>query len=481
MASSQPPRVPELPDTTVGSPSVDLPPTDSPLGTETLRRVRRRVVPLIVLLYFVAYLDRNNIGFAKTQMSADLGLTNAAFGLGAGIFFIGYVIMEIPSNGGMHRFGARKWIARILVTWGFFACAMAFVSGETSLYVVRFLLGAAEAGFFPAVLYYFTLWFPARQRVAVLGTFVMAQPVANAIGAPLSGLLLKLDGVWGHQGWQWLFFLEGVPAILLGVLVPFLMTDRPKDAIWLSPSQRDWLVRTMAAEAAAKEVRHGHAFRAGLTDRRAWVYGLLNFGMVCGIYGLGLWLPTIIEGLGDYDSSVLGLLVMIPYAVSIPFVHWWASRAARTGRRAAHASASLALAAGALVAAGFALDVSPWLALAFLSVAAIGIYSAIGPFLSMPSALFAGAAAAASLGLVNSLGNIGGFVAPYAVGLIKDATDSDQPALVFLAGCLALTAATAYLFARRRPEGDARIDEAVTHDTIAAAPPKPAATTKEHV
>ena len=204
------------------------------LGERTLRKVRRRVMPLIVLLYFVAYLDRNNVGFAKLTMSEDIGLNAAAYGLGAGIFFLGYALLEVPSNAGMYRFGARKWLARILITWGIFATAMCLVNGETTYYVIRFLLGAAEAGFFPAILFYLTLWFPAAQRVTVLGIFILAQPVSNALGAPVSGLLLQMDGIMGLQGWQWLYIIEGIPAILLGLLTPILMTDRPRDAKWLN-------------------------------------------------------------------------------------------------------------------------------------------------------------------------------------------------------------------------------------------------------
>ncbi|MDB5441580.1 MAG: major facilitator transporter [Caulobacteraceae bacterium] len=420
-----------------------------------------------MLLYLIAYLDRNNVGFAKTAMSTDLGLSNTAYGLAAGIFFIGYVLMEVPSNAGMYRFGARRWIARILVSWGIVACAMALVRGETSFYLIRFLLGVAEAGFFPAVLFYFTLWFPAQHRVSVLGLFVMAQPAANALGSPLSALLLSLEGLAGWHGWQWMYVIEGLPAIILGLLAPRLLTDRPSDATWLAVDERDWLVRTMETEAVAKSVGNPHGFRAALKDPRAWIYGALNCGMACGIYGLALWLPTIVREMGQHSGSngpsgmALGLLVMIPYAVAIPCVYYWSRRAERTGQRALHASISFAVAAIGLLGAGYLLAVSPVAALIFLCIAAIGMYSALGPFLSMPSALFAGAAAAAGVSLMNSLGNIGGFVAPYAVGLIKDKTHSDQIALTFLAACLAFAAIGTYLFAARRPEGDGRIEAAL--------------------
>mgnify|MGYP003417434816 CR=1 FL=1 len=273
------------------------------LGERTLRKVRRRVMPLIVLLYFVAYLDRNNVGFAKLTMSEDIGLNAAAYGLGAGIFFLGYALLEVPSNAGMYKFGARKWLARILITWGIFATAMCLVNGETTYYVIRFLLGAAEAGFFPAILFYLTLWFPAAQRVTVLGIFILAQPVSNALGAPVSGLLLQMDGIMGLHGWQWLYIIEGIPAILLGLLTPILMTDRPRDAKWLNPEEREWLASTMDKELAVKSGTGNHNFLAGLKDKRTLTYSALYFGLVCGIYGLGLWMPTIVSALGKFSTS----------------------------------------------------------------------------------------------------------------------------------------------------------------------------------
>jgi ACS family tartrate transporter-like MFS transporter len=442
------------------------------LGDRTLRKVRRRVMPLIVLLYFVAYLDRNNVGFAKLTMSEDIGLNSAAYGLGAGIFFLGYALLEVPSNAGMYRFGARKWLARILITWGIFATAMCLVNGESTYYIVRFLLGAAEAGFFPAILFYLTLWFPAAQRVTVLGIFILAQPVSNALGAPVSGLLLQMDGVMGLQGWQWLYIIEGIPAIALGLLTPILMTDRPRDAKWLDADERNWLTATMDAELAAKSQSGKHNFLAGLKDKRTLVYSALYFGLVCGIYGLGLWMPTIVAALGKFSTAEVGFIVFIPYAVAAVFVYFWSKRADRTGKRAWHSAVSMVLAGVGLLAAGYLLPVNPFLAMVGLTVSAMGIYGAIAPFLSMPSAALTGAAAASGLALVNSLGNLGGFISPYAVGLLKDATGSNQSGLLFLSLCLFLTAVATYLYARRRPEGDAALDPAVAAAAAVDAPAK---------
>ena len=440
------------------------------LGQRTLRKVRNRLMPLIVLLYFVAYLDRNNVGFAKLTMSADIGLSATAYGLGAGIFFLGYALLEIPSNAGMYKFGARRWIARILISWGIFATAMALVNGETTFYIVRFLLGAAEAGFFPAILFFLTLWFPAAQRVTVLGIFILAQPVSNALGAPVSGLLLQMDGVMGLQGWQWLYIVEGVPAILLGLLTPVLMTDRPEHAHWLADEEREWLTRTMDAELAHRQKGQPHHFLAGLKDSRTVAYSALYFGLVCGIYGLGLWLPTIVAALGKFSTTEVGFIVAIPYTVAAVFVYYWGRQSDRTGNRVGYASMSMVMAAIGLLAAGYLVQVNAVLAMIALTLAAMGIYSTIAPFLAMPSTALVGAAAAAGLAMVNSLGNLGGFVAPYAVGLFNDATGDNRSGLVFLAAFHAITAVATYLYARKRPEGHARpgTRAAVGEEAVAA-------------
>jgi MFS transporter, ACS family, tartrate transporter len=424
------------------------------LGDQTLRKVRWRIMPIVGLMYFVAFLDRNNVGFAKLTMSHDIGLSSAAYGFGAGIFFIGYALMEIPSNGGMYRFGARKWIARILISWGIAATAMTLVNGETTFNIVRFLLGAAEAGFFPAIVFYLTLWFPASQRVTVLGLFVLAQPISNAVGSPISGLLLNMH-LAGLHGWQWLFIIQGVPAMLLGILAPKLLTDRPGDAKWLQPEERDWLVNTMAEDQAAKRTEGTHRFRDGLKDRRALVYAFLNFGMVCGIYGFTLWLPTTVSAMGKLDTTQIGYLVTIPYVAAAIFLYYWSRRSDRTGQRAVHASISMLIAAVGLLGAGILLPINAPISMIFLTIAAMGVFSATAPLLAMPASALAGAAAASGLALVNSIGNVGGFVAPYAVGLIKGATGSDQAGLVFLAACLVVTALATYLYARTRPEGRA--------------------------
>jgi ACS family tartrate transporter-like MFS transporter len=431
--------------------NVTTPPTTA--LDRAVRKARWRILPLICLLYFIAYLDRNNVGFARETMSADLGLTASAFGLGAGLFFIGYTLCEIPSNAGMHRFGARRWISRILIPWGLLAMGTAFVVDDTSFAVVRFLLGIAEAGFFPAVVFYFTLWFPVRERAAVLGVFVLAQPIANMIGAPLSGALLELDGLGGLHGWQWMYLIQGLPAVLFGIVVPFLLTDRPTAARWLTHEEKSAL-ETVFSDDNSRVTAPNHRFFSALKDPRAWAYALLNFGMVLGIYGLAFWLPSIVEELGDFSPLQRSLVVAVPYAVGACFVLWWSRRADRTGKRAWHVTISLCVAAVGLLGAGSSLTISPVAAMVSLSIAAIGIYTAIGPMLSMSASLFSGAAAAAGIGLVGAVGNIGGFVSPVAVGWLTDLTGSTQAGVLLLAGALAITALGTWLFAGRRPEGD---------------------------
>jgi ACS family tartrate transporter-like MFS transporter len=427
------------------------------LAEQTLRKVRWRILPLMMLLYLICYIDRTNIGFAKEGLATDVGISDAVYGLGAGIFFIGYVLFEVPSSLGMLRFGARKWLPLLIISWGVFATAMALITGATSFNILRFLVGAAEAGFFPAVLFYFTLWFPAPQRLAILGIFTVVNPISNALGALISGLILNLDGTWGLHGWQWLFIVEGLPAIVLGILAGLVLTNRPAHATWLRPEERAWLVQTMDAEHAAKRSQSKHPFLAGLKNRSAWAYGAIFIGLGCGLYGLLLWLPIIVNALGHFSHTELGLLVAIPYLVSVPCVYFWAKRAERTGRPAWHASVSLAAGAVGLVGAGLLLEVSPVFALLSLCVAAGGVYATIAPLVSMPAALFAGAASAATLTVVISLAAVGGFVAPYVVGLVKEATGSHQAGLFLLAACAAVTSICAYLYAHRRPEGDAGV------------------------
>jgi ACS family tartrate transporter-like MFS transporter len=430
--------------------------SDIGLAERTLRKVRWRILPLMMVLFVICYIDRTNVGFAKAGL-ASVGIGDAAYGLAAGIFFIGYVLFEVPSSAGMVRFGARKWLPFIVISWGVCATAMVLTTDATSFNVLRFLLGVAEAGFVPAVLFYLTLWFPVAQRLVVLAIFSIAGPVANALGALIAGLILNLDGAGGLPGWQWLFIIEGAPAIALGIVAGFLLTNRPAQATWLRPEERSWLVQTMNAEHAAKGSRSKHPFLAGLKNRSAWIYGAIFMGAICGLYGLTLWLPIIVNALGHFSHTELGLLVAIPYLVSVPCVYFWAKRAERTGRPAWHSSVSMAVVAVGLLGAGLLLEVSPVFAFVSLCAAAGGINATLAPLYSMPSALFAGAAAAASLTVVVSVANVGGFIAPYVVGLITEATGNHRLGLFFLAAVVVVATPAPYLYARRRPEGDAGV------------------------
>jgi ACS family tartrate transporter-like MFS transporter len=347
---------------------------------------------------------------------------------------------------------------------------MAPVNGETAFSIIRYLIGADKDGLFPAILLYLSLWFPAAQRVLVLGIFMGAQPVSNALGAPVSGLLLQMEGIAGLHGWQWLYIIEGIPAILLGLLTPVLMTDKPSHAHWLAADEREWLTRTMDEELAHKQKGQPHHFLAGLKDSRTIAYSALYFGLVCGIYGLGLWMPTIVAALGKFNTTEVGFIVAIPYTIAAVFVYFWGRRSDRTGNRVLHASISMVMAAVGLVAAGNLVQVNAILALIALTLAAMGIYSAIAPFLAMPSTALVGAAAAAGLAMVNSLGNLGGFVAPYIVGVLNDATGDNRSGLLFLAACLAVTAVATYLYARKRPPGPVKpgTRAAVGEEAVAA-------------
>jgi ACS family tartrate transporter-like MFS transporter len=303
------------------------------------------------------------------------------------------------------------------------------------------------------VILYLTYWFPAAQRVAALGIFILAQPLANAIGAPISGLLLGMDGILGLQGWQWLFIIQGAPAVLMGFIVPFVMTDHPKDATWLAPDERRWLTDTMNAEDAAKASVGSHSFLAGLKDRRALVFCGLYFGLVFGIYGLGLWLPTIVSEIGDFSKAQIGVIVFFPYAIAAVFVWFWSRHSDRTGERVGHTSLSMLMGAVGLVASGYLLQTSAILAMVCLTIAAMGIYSAISPFWELPAAALAGAAAASGIALVNSLGNLAGFVSPYAVGILVDRTGDSRSGLLLLALVLFVTAVATFLYGRRTGAG----------------------------
>jgi len=418
---------------------------DMALEKRTLRRITWRIVPFIMLLYFVAYIDRVNIGFAALTMKGDLGFTASILGFGAGIFFWGYFLFEVPSNIILHKVGARLWIARVMVTWGIISAGMALVQGPTSFYVMRFLLGAAEAGFFPGIILYISYWFPARHRAGVTALFMAAAPLSTALGSPLSAALLEMEGVLGMHGWQWMFILEALPALVLGVVVFFYMTDKPEQATWLQDDERAWLVKEMKAEAAAKGHDAKHAGLSGLLNPRVLALALIYFGTSAGLYTLGIWAPQIIKQL-DVSSMTVGLLNAIPPTVSVAAMVLWSRHSDRTGERTWHVVlACLAAAIGLVVATGANSIVG---LIAALTLVNIGISCAKPPLWSMPTMFLSGAAAATGIATINSIGNLGGFVGPAMIGWIKDKTGSFEGGLYFVAGLLVLSAVLTLVLSR---------------------------------
>jgi ACS family tartrate transporter-like MFS transporter len=415
------------------------------LETRVLRKITLRIVPFVMLLYFIAFIDRVNIGFAALTMNKDLGFSPTVFGFGAGIFFLGYFLFEVPSNLILDKVGARIWIARVMITWGLISGAMAFVQGSTSFYVLRFLLGAAEAGFFPGIILYLSFWFPARQRAAVTAIFMAAAPLSTVLGSPLSGALLEMHGLLGFSGWQWMFIIEAIPALILGVVVLFYMTDRPEQAKWLSDEERNWLVTTMNAEAAKKAGKASHSVWRGLADLRVIALSLVYFGTSAGLYTLGIWAPQIIKEFG-LTSMQVGFLNALPGVVAVVAMVLWARHSDRSGERTWHVVGACLLASFGLVLAGFAGSVIA--VLLALTLVNVGISSAKPPLWSMPTMFLSGSAAAAGIATINSIGNLGGFVGPAMIGWIKDLTGSFRGGLFFVAGLLVLSAVLTLVLAR---------------------------------
>jgi D-galactonate transporter len=403
-----------------------------------LSKVRRRLIPFVFVLYIVAYLDRINVGFAALQMNAALGLSASAYGLGAGIFFVSYTLFEVPSNVVLARIGARLWIARIMITWGLVSSGMMLVQGPASFFVMRFLLGAAEAGFFPGVIFYLTQWFPARERARTIAAFMTATLAAGIVGGPISGALLSLNGAGGLAGWQWLFLLEGLPAIVLGVVVLFYMTEHPEDARWLSDAERAALVEALRRDAA--EGASGPTIISGVgaafASGRIWLLAVVYFTIPIALYAFGFWLPQIIRGASNGSDFQIGLFAAIPYAVGACGMVIAARHSDRTGERRWHIVCAALLGGGAFVVSAFVHSLA--VSLATLSVAMLGLASMFGPFWAFATSRLRGVGAAAAIALINSIGNTGGFVGPYAIGYIRDRTHSFTGGLIFVGVILAV-------------------------------------------
>jgi MFS transporter, ACS family, tartrate transporter len=410
------------------------------LETRTIKRVMTRLVPFLMLCYFIAYLDRVNVGFAALQMNKALDFSASAFGFGAGVFFIAYFFFEVPSNLLLERFGARRWIARIMFTWGLLAGAMAFIpnisryTGISPAHVffgLRILLGIAEAGFFPGIIFLLTLWFPAAYRGRVVGYFMAAIPLSTVIGGPISGALLSLDGRAGLAGWQWLYLIEAMPAILLSFGVLLYLTDKPADAHWLADEERDWLIARQQQERAHRESVHAFSVKEALFNPRVLAIALIYFGANATNYGLSFFLPQIVKSFGLTNLQT-GFVTSLPYIVGVISMVLWGRHSDRKLERKWHVAIALLVAAGGIAAAA-RLD-NPVQKMIALSIAGFGIFGCLPVIWTLPASFLSGAAAAGGIAAINSLGNLAGFFGPFAMGWIKDSTGGFGAGLLCLSG-----------------------------------------------
>jgi len=413
-------------------------------------KVMWRLIPFLFLCYTMNYIDRVNVGYAALEMRADLGLSGKAFGVGAGMFFIGYVLFEVPSNLILEAVGARWWIARIMISWGLLTTCMMFVKSATSFYVLRCLLGFAEAGFFPGIVYYLTFWVPARDRARASAWFLTSTSLSGVIGGPLAGLIMGLRGTCGLAGWQWLFLLEGIPAVLLGLVVLRRLDDRIDDARWLPRGDRGWLKARIAREQKAAHAEHAQTLVAALCSGRVWHLCLNYFALIISYYGVVFWLPQILKSFGDLSNAQASVLTALPYLAATVAIVAIGHHSDARGERRWHVAAPAAAGAAGLVAAGLFQSAHPALTLVGLCVAAGGIWGTLGPFWAMPSMFLTGTAAAGGIALINSVGNLGGFVGPVLVGRICDATGSYRAGLWTLAATLLVGSALALAVAKPR-------------------------------
>ena len=414
------------------------------LGRATLAKVGWRLLPFLLLLYIVAWIDRVNIGVAALQMKPDLGLSDTVFGFGAGIFFAGYFLFEVPSNLILVRVGARFWIARIMITWGILSVLMMFVQGPTSFYVLRFLLGVAEAGFLPGIIYYLGSWFPGAERARAVSWFMVAIPLASVIGQPLSGLLLELDGWHGLQGWHWLFLLEGLPAVALGFVVLAYLPDSPDKAKWLAPTERKWLTERIGAEQRTAQVRHGSGgWSTAFSHPTVWLLALVLFACQTGNYGLQFWIPQIVQGLSGYGNLTTSMIAALRYAAAAVGMILIGRSSDRTGERLLHVAIPSAIAGVAfIVGAQFMLLLPAMIA---LTIASVGDLGTRGPFWALPTRFLTGSAAAAGIALINTCASLGGFFGPLAIGFLRDRTGGGNAAGLVVLGVLMLLAAVGAL------------------------------------
>ncbi|HXM69108.1 MAG TPA: MFS transporter [Candidatus Acidoferrum sp.] len=410
---------------------------------QTYRKVDVRIVPFLFLCYILAYLDRVNVGFAKLQMLKDLSLSDAAFATGAGIFFIGYFFFEVPSNVLLKKYGARMWIARIMISWGVISACMIFVRGQWSFYAMRFLLGLAEAGFFPGIIFYLTLWYPSRLRSTRTAWFVAAIAVSGVIGNPISGWIMdRLSGAMGLAGWQWLFLSEGIPSVLVGFIVIFYLESSIDEAKWLTHEEKTLLAHNLEVEDKDKTE---HKLKDAFTSGKVWVLCAIYFTLMIGLYGIAFWLPTIVKAFGLKGYLQVGLITAIPYGVAVVGMIFLSKHSDKTGERRLHYVANVLAGAVGLVLSGVYAG-NPVLAIIFLSVGTLGVIGSMPLFWPLPSAFLAGTAAAAGIGIVNSVGNLGGYVGPNIPVWAKHFSSDRSAALYCIAGILVIGALLTLLF-----------------------------------
>ncbi len=423
----------------------------SEIETRTIAKVSRRLIPFLIICYFVAFLDRVNVSFAALTMNKDLGLSATAYGIGAGAFFLTYFVFEVPSNLMLEKVGARRWIARIMFSWGIASGAMALIpwiastlgwSNQWAFYAVRLLLGATEAGFFPGIIFFLTLWFPSVYRGRVVGLFMAAIPASNVIGAPLSTWILGLDGTLGLHGWQWLFIIEALPAIIISIFVLTYLTEWPAKARWLAEDERGWLTGRLSAERRAREARHDISVLQAFGNRRVLALAAVYFGLVATGYGTGFFLPQIIKAFGLTNLQT-GLVTAIPYAIGMAGMILWGRHSDHKLERKGHAAIALALAGLGICVSGLLDD--PVAKMVALCVGSFGGAAVLPVFWTLPTAFLSGAAAAAGIAVINSIGNLAGFAGPFAMGFLKDATGTYMAGLLLI-GSLSLMSMVIVLF-----------------------------------
>ncbi|ASS90046.1 MULTISPECIES: MFS transporter [Aeribacillus] len=427
------------------------------LEKQTVRKVTRRIIPFVFFLYIISYLDRANIGYAALEMNDALGLTSQVFGLATGIFFIGYFLFEVPSNILMEKFGARVWIARILITWGIISMATGFVQEASHLYIIRFLLGVAEAGFFPGIVLYLTYWFRAKDHAKTIAMLMSAIPVSYIIGAPLSTWIMDNIHWFNVEGWRWMFLIEGAPAVIFGIVTLFYLADKPEDAKWLTEEEKNWLIAELEKERVKEaDGKKGSAKHSGhieaLRDAKVWYFAIIYFVYIAGTLGVSYWMPQIIDGMSaSLSNTQIGLIATIPYIVATIAMNWWSVRSDRKGERWLHAALPLLVGAITLIGAGVTLQ--PVLGMLFITLSLTGMYCYKGPFWALPTTMLNPAQAAVGIAVVNSIGNLGGFIGPYAVGALKDLTGGTSAGLYFLSGLLVF-AFFMLLVKREKPRAD---------------------------